>query len=45
MVRILKNTELEPEIKEVQVIDKGCWIDMSKPTKQEIEMVINATRC
>lgn len=45
MIRILKNTEACSEIKEVSIIEKGCWIDLSNPTPEEISMVINATRC
>jgi Mg2+ and Co2+ transporter CorA len=45
MIKILKCTELDSNIREVDLIDKGCWIDMSNPTKQEIEFVVKATRC
>ena len=45
LIKILKCTELDSNIREVDLIDKGCWIDMSNPTKQEIEFVVKATRC
>jgi len=43
MIKILKNTEQEKELKELDVIEKGCWIDLEKPTDNEIEYVIKAT--
>lgn len=43
MIKILKNTEQEKELKELDKIEKGCWIDLEKPTEKEIEYVIAAT--
>lgn len=43
MIKILKNTEQEKELKELDKIEKGCWIDLEKPTEKEIAYVIEAT--
>ena len=43
MIKILKNTEQEKKLKELDEIEKGCWIDLEKPTEKEIEYVIRAT--
>ena len=43
MIKILKNTEQEKKLRELDEIEKGCWIDLEKPTEKEIEYVIKAT--
>ena len=43
MIKILKNTEQEKELKELEKIEMGCWIDLEKPTEKEIEYVIDST--
>lgn len=43
MIRILKNTEQEKQLKQLERIEKGCWIDLEKPTDKEIAYVIRET--
>ncbi len=43
MIKILKNTEQDKSLKELDKIEKGCWIDLEKPTEKEIAYVIEAT--
>ena len=43
MIKILKNTEEEKELKELEKIEMGCWIDLEKPTEKEIEYLIDST--
>ena len=35
MIKILKNTEENKSIVELKNIEKGCWIDLVKPTEKE----------
>ena len=43
MIKILKNTEENKSIVELKNIEKGCWIDLVKPTEKELNKVILAT--
>ena len=43
MIKILKNTEQDKRLKVLDKIEKGCWIDMVKPTEKEIARVIEET--
>ena len=43
MIKILKNTEQDKNLKELDKIEVGCWIDLEKPTEKEIEYVISQT--
>ena len=43
MIKILKNTEQDKKILEIKNIEKGCWIDLIKPTEAEIKRVISET--
>jgi len=43
MIKILKNTETQKKLVELEEIEKGCWIDLEKPTEKEIKKVIDAT--
>lgn len=43
MIKILKNTEQDKKVKVLDKIEKGCWIDMIKPTEKEIARVIEET--
>ena len=43
MIKILKNTEQDKRLKELEKIEKGCWIDLEKPTEKEITYVVEAT--
>lgn len=43
MIKILKNTEQDKKLKELNKIEKGCWIDLEKPTEKEISYVVEAT--
>ncbi len=43
MIKILKNTEENKTILEIKNIEKGCWIDLIKPTEAELKKVISET--
>lgn len=43
MIKILKNTEQNKKLIELNTIEKGCWIDLAKPSEEEIQMVLKAT--
>lgn len=43
MIKILKNTEENKTLKELDKIELGCWIDLEKPTEKEIDYVIKET--
>ena len=43
MIKILKNTEENKTILEIKNIEKGCWIDLIKPTEAELKRVISET--
>jgi len=43
MIKILKNTEQDKKLKELEQIEKGCWIDLVKPTEKEMAYVIKET--
>lgn len=43
MIKILKDTEKGKTIVELEKIEKGCWIDLEKPTEEEINLVVKAT--
>ena len=43
MIKILKNTEQDKNLKELERIEKGCWIDLVKPTEKEMAYVIKET--
>ena len=43
MIKILKNTEQDKTLKELEQIEKGCWIDLVKPTEKEMSYVIKET--
>lgn len=43
MIKILKNTEENKILQELDEIQKGCWIDLEKPTQKEIDYVIERT--
>ena len=43
MIKILKNTEENKTLRELDKIEVGCWIDLEKPTENEIDYVIKAT--
>jgi len=43
MIKILKNTEQDKKLKELDKIENGCWIDLEKPTEKEIAYVIRET--
>ena len=43
MIKILKNTEQEKQLRQLDKIEKGCWIDLEKPTEREIAYVIRET--
>jgi len=43
MIKILKNTEQDKKLKELEKVEKGCWIDLEKPTEKEIAYVVEAT--
>ena len=43
MIKILKNTEDNKILQELDKIEKGCWIDLEKPTQKEIDYVIRET--
>lgn len=43
MIKILKNTEQDKKLKELDKIEPGCWIDLERPTEKEIAYVIEAT--
>ena len=43
MIKILKNTEENKSIVELKNIEKGCWIDLVKPTEKELNKVILET--
>lgn len=43
MIKILKNTEENKTLKELDKIEVGCWIDLEKPTEKEIDYVIKST--
>ena len=43
MIKILKNTEQDKKLKELEQIEKGCWIDLVKPTEKEMDYVIKET--
>ncbi len=43
MIKILKNTEQDKNLKELEGIEKGCWIDLVKPTEKEMAYVIKET--
>lgn len=43
MINIYKNTEESRVLKEIENIEKGCWINLVKPTEIEINRVIHET--
>ncbi len=43
MIKILKTNEKTKELEKVKVIEKGCWIKLFEPTKEEINLVIEET--
>lgn len=43
MIKILKNTEQEKTLEELEKIEKGCWINLENPTIEEINYVIKET--
>ena len=43
MIKILKNTEQEKQLRQLDKIERGCWIDLEKPTEKEIAYVIRET--
>ena len=43
MIKIIKNTEQDKELKELEEIELGCWIDLEKPTEKELKYVIEKT--
>ena len=43
MIKILKNTEQDKKLKELEEIEKGCWIDLVRPTEKEMDYVIKET--
>ena len=43
MIKILKNTEQDKTLKQLDRIEKGCWIDLVKPTEKEMTYVIEST--
>ncbi len=43
MIKILKNTEQDKKLKELEKIEKGCWIDLVRPTEKEMAYVIKET--
>lgn len=43
MIKIIKNTEENKILKELDKIEEGCWIDLEKPTEKEIDYVIRST--
>jgi magnesium transporter len=43
MMRISKKTVRDEDIIDIKEIDKGCWINLVKPTEEEIKFVIEKT--
>ena len=44
MIKIYKNTEDDKELKELDNIEEGSWIDLSMPTDEEVNEVIKETK-
>ena len=43
MMRIVGKTQTDEELIELKTIERGCWINLVKPTKKEIALVIKET--
>ena len=43
MIRIYKNTEDNKELKVLDSIEEGSWIDLEMPNEEELENVIKKT--
>ena len=43
MIKIYKNTEDDKELKELDEIEEGSWIDLEMPNDEELEKVIKKT--
>lgn len=43
MMTIYQNTEVDKNLVKLDKIEKGCWIDLKKPTADELNYVINNT--
>lgn len=44
MIKIYKNTDDDKELKELDNIEEGSWIDLSMPTDEEVNEVIKKTK-
>lgn len=43
MIDIYKNTETNKSLVKLHTIEKGCWIDLKRPTEEELKYVISKT--
>lgn len=43
VIKIYKNTEDEKELRVIDEIEEGSWIDLEMPTEEEINKIISAT--
>ena len=43
MIDIYKNTETNKSLVKLDTIEKGCWIDLKRPTEEELKYVISKT--
>lgn len=43
MIKILKTNDETKKLEKTKIIEKGCWINLYEPTKEEIELVIEKT--
>lgn len=43
MIDIYKNTETNKSLVKLATIEKGCWIDLKRPTEEELKYVISKT--
>lgn len=43
MIKVIKNTEQDTSLKELEDIEVGSWIDLEKPTEKELKYVIEKT--
>lgn len=43
MIDIYKNTEINKSLVKLDTIEKGCWIDLKRPTEEELKYVISKT--
>jgi len=43
MIRVTRKSQTDEELVESKIIKSGCWIDLVKPTKKEIDLIVKKT--